>query len=88
MKHSTVLSAALVLVVSASASYADTFKGTVIAFDRKANVIVIDDKSVFNFEGQNVMVPEDLKAGDMIEIESEGEGEDGYGNLTSLKILK
>ncbi len=88
MKHATVLSAALILVVSASASYADTFKGTVIAFDRKANVIVIDDKSVFSFEGQGAQIPDDLKAGDMIEIESEGEGEDGYGNLTSVKILK
>ena len=87
MKHLLVLSAAWILVVSASASYADTFKGTVIAFDREANVIVIDDKSVFNFEGQGVMVPDDLKAGNTIEIESEGEGEDGYGNLTSVKIL-
>ncbi|MEH6725346.1 MAG: hypothetical protein V7703_04240 [Hyphomicrobiales bacterium] len=88
MKYSTFLSAALILAVSASTSYADTFKGTVVAFDRKANVVVIDDKSVFNFEGQEAQIPDDLKAGDMIEIEGEGEGDDGYGKLTSIKILK
>ncbi|WP_306256546.1 hypothetical protein [Pararhizobium sp. IMCC21322] len=88
MKYTTLLTSALILVWSASASYADQFTGSVVAFDRKANVIVLDDKSVFLFEGQEAQIPDDLKAGDKIEIEGEGEGEDGYGNLTSIKIVE
>lgn len=81
------LAASLFSTLFTSMANAETIIGNVLAFDRKANVIVLDDKTVYNFEGLTAKIPDDLKAGDKIEIDGTGEGEDGYGNLTAVKVL-
>lgn len=82
------IAALLVLIASASSAYAEIVKGTVLAFDRKANIIVLTDKSVYHFEGQQAQIPEGLKAGDKVEIDSDGGGDDGYGDIKALKIVQ
>lgn len=82
------LSASIIAALFTSVAHAETITGTVLAYDRKANLIVMDDKAVYGFDGQTAKIPAELKAGDKIEIDGTGEGEDGYGSLTAVKILK
>ena len=87
MKKALLIAGSIALVSATTASFAGIVTGTVLAFDRQANIIVLTDKSIYNFQGQKGKIPEGLKAGDRIAIDSDGEGEDGYGDLEAVKIL-
>ncbi len=72
--------------VAAAPVLADSVSGTVLAFDRKAGLIVLQDKSVFTLTATDAEAPEGLKAGDMVTISYESLGEDGYGVIDSIAI--
>ena len=85
--YKVLILAAVIGVSMVAAARADTATGTIIAYDRKAQVIVMDDKSVWSLRGKDTPVPADLKAGDKVQIEAESAGEDGYGKITEIKVL-
>ena len=53
----------------AAPAMADTVSGTVLAFDRVAQVIVLEDKSVWSLADGGAAAPEGLVAGDTVTIE-------------------
>lgn len=78
-----VLLTSAALIVSAIPALADNTSGTVLAFDRVAHVLVLDDKTVWNLP-PDLILPEDLVAGDPITIDFDGAGENGYGAINSI----
>ena len=87
MKIRALTVSAAILFASVATAHADSVTGIILAFDRKAQLIVLDDKTVWSLESNQAEVPADLKAGDKIEITSEGAGENGIGSVTGLKIV-
>ena len=78
-----VLLTSAALIVSAIPALADNTSGTVLAFDRVAHVLVLDDKTVWNLP-PDLMLPENLAAGDTITIDYDGAGENGYGEINGI----
>lgn len=64
----------------------DTTEGTVLAFDRKANTLVLSDKTVWPLEQLTSALPTNLKAGDRVEIQYESD-EDGLAKISSIALL-
>jgi hypothetical protein len=64
-------------------AFADSTGGTVIAFDRVENVIVLDDKTIW-YIPTTVALPEDLVAGDEILIDYISNGDNGVGSYRSI----
>lgn len=81
-----VLLPALAVLAAAGPARADETTGTVLAYDRLANVIVLRDRTVWQLAA-TLTVPEDLKAGDRIRIQSAPQGEDGVDKITALTRL-
>ncbi len=74
------------LPVKASAPGApDITDGTVLVFDRKANVIVLTDRTTWSLENLKSSLPAGLKAGDRIRIQYESD-EEGVSAINSIKI--
>ncbi|WP_146590044.1 hypothetical protein [Puniceibacterium confluentis] len=80
----SLLIAALVSV-SAVPALADSTTGKVVAFDRKANVLVLEDKTIWSLETLTT-VPEDLKSGDMVEIRYNSNADNGWGRINAIEI--
>ncbi|MBO6816471.1 MAG: hypothetical protein JJ891_16570 [Rhizobiaceae bacterium] len=89
MKNLVVLAfaAGAISLSAISPVFADVATGKILAFDRKARIIVLEDKTVYEISDPELSMPEGLKAGDTVEITSDGEGEEGYGSITELKIV-
>ena len=62
----TLLAAAL--LAAASPVFADTATGTVFAYDADAQILVLDDKTIWQL-GDKTLVPEELTEGDKIIID-------------------
>lgn len=77
---------ALTAIFSAAPVLADSVTDTVLAFDRKANLIVLEDKTVFTLAQGDAVAPDGLKAGDVVTITYDSLGEDGYGVVTSITV--
>lgn len=73
---------ALTLVLSTPA-IADETTGKILAFDRVANVIVLDDKTIWPLADTTEISP-DLVAGDMVKIDYVGGGDAGVASITSI----
>ena len=80
---STLFSAVLLLSLSAQA---DVTNGTVLALDRKARALVLTDRSVWDLETLESILPEGLKAGDRIEISYDSD-EDGVSAVRNIELL-
>ena len=81
---------ALLLVAAqagAQATAQDAVDGTVLAYDRKANVIVLTDKSVWTLEKLEGALPEELQAGDRIAIRYQANEDDGLTVIHSIERL-
>ncbi len=65
---------------------ADEVTDTVLAFDRKAGLIVLVDKTVFTLTKTDAEAPEGLKAGDTVTIVYQSRGDDGVGVIESVTI--
>ena len=74
---------ALTLAVFSTSAFADQTSGTIIAYDRLANVIVFKDKSVWTLDAKT-MVPSDLQAGDTVTLPFNSDGDNGAKPATEL----
>ncbi|MBO28402.1 MAG: hypothetical protein CML61_06535 [Rhodobacteraceae bacterium] len=70
------LPALLTLGALATPAFADMTSGTILAYDRLANVIVLTDKTHWTLH-PDALVPADLKAGDKITIDFVSDGDNG-----------
>lgn len=77
--------ASLILVSTYSMALADSTTGAIVAYDRVAKRIVLDDKTVWTLEGSEAAAPADLKAGDRVAIDYDTAGEDGITKIGSIK---
>lgn len=78
--------AAVIAAVLPSIAFADTTAGTVVAYDRKANIVVLADKTIWTTKGSEKAIPENLKAGDRVVINFDSPGEDGVREIKSITI--
>lgn len=86
MKRFAALFCTVSVMAMAPASFADTIEGKVVAYDRKAQLIVMEDRSIYSLAGYDAPLLTELAAGDMVVIETKGEGEDGYGLVTEIAL--
>ena len=70
----------------ATTGNADIGEGTVLVFDRKANLIILTDRTVWPLELSKSPAPTGLKAGDRVRIEYDSD-EEGISSIYSIKIL-
>lgn len=75
------------LLMSAQAVAQDISQGTVLAYDRKANILVLTDRSVYPLEKLTGEVPPDLKSGDRVQINYDSNEDDGITKIHSIKIV-
>jgi hypothetical protein len=71
------------VMLSAAPALADETSGTILAFDRVANVLVLDDKTVWSLGAKTEVTP-DLMAGDSVKIIYAGGGDAGIGPIASV----
>lgn len=69
--------------LSATPVRADETAGTILAFDRVAKVIVLEDKTIWPV-GEGTEVSADLVAGDKVTIIYVGGGDAGVASITSI----
>ena len=65
---------------------ADETTGTLVAHDRKARRIVMDDKTIYEYT-EDTERPETLTAGMRVRIDYRG-GEDGIESISSIEIVE
>jgi hypothetical protein len=75
--------AAAALLAVATPALADETTGTIVAFDRQADIIVMGDKTIWQLN-PNTLIPADLGAGDTIKIEFTSTGDDGVKSVDKL----
>ena len=75
------------IVLSAVPAIADSVTGTVVAYDRVANRLVLSDNSVYSFDPAGVEMPDSLTAGDEVEIDFESSEEEGIEQINSITIV-
>ena len=76
---------AFCLIAGAGGALADSTTGAVVAYDRKAQVIVLEDKTIWSLEGSKAELPADLQAGERIEIDYESGGDNGIIAINTVK---
>ncbi len=80
------VAAAVMAAVLPSIAFADSTTGTVVAYDRKANIVVLADKTVWTTKGSEKAIPDSLKAGDRVLISFDSPGDDGVREIKSITI--
>ena len=75
---------AAALLAAATPAIADQTTGTILAFDRQADIIVMADKTIWQLNPKT-LIPADLAAGDTVTIVFTSTGENGIGEVTELK---
>ncbi len=65
----------------------DISEGTILAYDRKANILILTDRSVFPLEKLTSATPDGLKAGDRIHIRYDSNEDDGITEIYSIKVI-
>ena len=86
-KRLVLLIAPVLLLMSALVFAQDITNGTILAFDRQANVIVFTDKTVWHLEKLESAVPGNLKAGERIDNNYESNEDEGVTVIHSVKVL-
>lgn len=77
-----------ILCLSATPGLADSVTGTILAYDRLANVIILDDKTVWEIVPKDLPLPADLMKGDRIHIDFVTNGDSGVGKINSIERVK
>lgn len=70
----------------AGPALADSTTGTILAFDRQADVIVMEDKTVWQL-GAKTLIPADLAAGDTVTITYTSAGDNGIATVDKLEKM-
>ena len=78
----------LLLLVAAPVIAQDISEGTVLAYDRKANILVLTDRSVFPLDKLVGTMPPDLKSGDRVELKYDSNEDDGITKIHSITVVK
>ena len=79
--------AALIGPIATGPAHADETTGTILAYDRLANILVLRDRTVWELSPE-LLVPVDMKAGDRIRIDYTGAGEDGVASVETLERVE
>lgn len=79
---------AFTAILVATPALADNVTGKVLAFDRVAQIIVLDDKTVWSLKDVGGTVPDGLEAGDTVTIDFASAGESGIGTVNSITIAQ
>ena len=74
------------LLAAATPAIADETTGTILAFDRQADLIVMSDKTVWQLNA-DTLIPADLAAGDTVKMTFTSFGDDGVKSVDSLEKL-
>lgn len=74
------------LALLATPALADSTTGKILAFDRQADVIVMEDRTVWQLPPK-LLIPTDLVAGDTVTITFTSAGENGIGSVDKLEKL-
>ena len=81
-----VSAAALLAPVAVAPALADEVTGTLVAHDRKARRLVMDDKTVYEY-AEATERPEVMEAGVQLKITYRG-GEDGIESISKIEIVE
>ena len=84
MRH--ILSIAALLAATAVPALAESTSGTVLAYDRAAGRLVLDDRTIWNLG--KALVPADLAAGDRVTIDYTAGGDDGIRSVENVERLE
>ena len=87
MKH-VPLALLLALVGASAPALADELEGTVLAYDRVANVLVMRDKTVIPLETFEGEPPEDLVAGDRVAVRFDSNEDTGISMVHSVTRIE
>ena len=77
----------LLLALVAAPALADELEGAILAYDRVANVIVMNDRSVVPLETFEGELPEDLVAGDRVAIVYQSDEDAGISAVQSVERI-
>lgn len=77
---------ALLAGTLAAPAVADTVTGEILAFDRVAQIMVLDDKSVWSLRDGGAEAPEGLEAGDTVTLTFQSVSDNGYGKITQIAV--
>jgi hypothetical protein len=86
-KKALLILTAAMLLTALQVFAQDMSQGTILAYDRKANILVLTDRSVFPLEKLTSEPPDDLKAGDRINIQYDSNEDDGITAIYSIKVV-
>lgn len=70
-------------LILATPVLADETTGTILAFDRVAKIVMLEDKTIWPL-GEGTEVAADLVAGDKVKIIYVGGGDAGVAGITSI----
>jgi len=76
----------ILLIAAPGAGAQDVTQGTILALDRKARVLILQDRTVWALELMKSEIAAHLKAGDRIEISYESD-EEGISAIRSIAML-
>ena len=75
------------LLIVSQVQAMDIVESAVLAYDRKANIIVLRDKTVWDLDLLAEPLTEDFSAGDKIEIRYESNEDDGVQVIHSIALV-
>lgn len=88
MKRTLITATVLAAALTATEGLADTFEGKVFAYDRVAERLVMEDKTVYTLSKAETEIPSTLSAGDRVTVDYVSLGEDGVGVISKVVILE
>lgn len=86
MKKALVAFTALSALVATSGAFAEVITGTVANFDRNANQITFQDRTVVTLKGQKVEIPNNLQNGSRVEMQLDIPGDNGFTTIRSITV--
>lgn len=81
-----ILLATVFALAAASPVLADESSGEILAYDRKANVIVLTDKTVWTIPAE-LELPADLVQGDKVQFEFTQKGDEGITAISKIERI-
>tara|TARA_R110002167_G_C12426123_1_gene629377 strand:+ start:455 stop:718 length:264 start_codon:yes stop_codon:yes gene_type:complete len=80
------LLASAILLSATPVNAKDVADGTILAFDRKARILVFVDKTVWPLEKMSTQLSDNLKAGDRVQVIYDAD-EEGVDKIYSIEKL-